>query len=134
MEECGKVLEILDMYEGASGQKVNRSKTALFFSKHTLIEIKHDIKVALGVLETMQYKRYLGLPFFVGKRKKANFSYIKERVWRKLQRWEGRLLSQAGREVSLKFVIQAILIYTMGCFTIPIGLCNEIESLMKKFW
>ena len=82
----------------------------------------------------MQYKRYLGLPFFVGKRKKANFSYIKERVWRKLQRWEGRLLSQAGREVSLKFVIQAILIYTMGCFTIPIGLCNEIENLMKKFW
>ena len=70
MEEYGKVLEILDMYEGASGQKVNRSKTALFFSKHTLIEIKHDIKVALGVLEIMQYERYLGLPSFVGKGKK----------------------------------------------------------------
>ena len=70
MEECGKVLEILDMYEGASGQKVNRSKTALFFSKHTLIKIKHDIKVALGVLEIMQYERYLGLPSFVGKGKK----------------------------------------------------------------
>ena len=36
MEECGKVLEILNMYEEASGQKVNRSKTALFFSKCTL--------------------------------------------------------------------------------------------------
>ena len=30
-EECGKVLNILEAYESASGQKVNRSKTTLFF-------------------------------------------------------------------------------------------------------
>ena len=84
MKECGKVLEILDMYEGASGKKVNRSKTTLFFSKHTSTDIKHDIKVALGVLEIMQYERYIGLPSFVGEGKKASFNYIKERVWRKL--------------------------------------------------
>ena len=34
----------------------------------------------------------------------------------------------------LKAVIQAIPTYTMGCFKIPIGLCNEIEVLIKKFW
>ena len=34
----------------------------------------------------------------------------------------------------LKFVIQAIPTYTMGCFKVPLGLCNEIKSLMKKFW
>ena len=94
MEECGKVLEILNMYEEASGQKVNRSKTALFFSKCTLTETKHDIKVALGVPEIMQYERNLGLPSFVGKgKKKASFNYIKEKVWRKLQGLEGKLLS-----------------------------------------
>ena len=134
MEECGKVLEILNMYEMASGQKVNRSKTSLFFSKSTPAELKHEIKVALGVPEIMQYEKYLGLPSFVGKRKKASFNYIKERVWRKLQGWEGKLLSQAGREVLLKVVIQAIPTYTMGCFKLPIGLCNEIEVLIKKFW
>ena len=133
MEECGKVLEILNMYEMASGQKVNRSKTSLFFSKCTSAELKHDIKVALSVPEIIQYERYLGLPSFVGKGKKASFSYIKERVWRKLQGWEGKLLFQAGREVLLKVVIQAIPTYTMGCFKIPIGLCNEIEVLIKKF-
>ena len=47
---------------------------------------------------------------------------------------EGKLLSQAGREVLLKVVIQAIPTYTMGCFKLPIGLCNEIEVLIKKFW
>ena len=85
MEECGKVLEILNAYEVASGQKINRSKTALFFSKSTNEVLKEQIKEAWGVPEIMQYEKYLGLPSFVGKRKKASFNYIKERVWRKLQ-------------------------------------------------
>ena len=85
IEECGKVLEILEEYERASRQRVNRSKTALFFSKFTNADTKHSIKLALGVPEIMQYERYLGLPSFVGKGKKASFYYIKEKVWRKLQ-------------------------------------------------
>ena len=44
------------------------------------------------------------------------------------------MLSQAGREVLLKSVIQAIPTYTMGCFKFPIGLYHEIEALIKKFW
>ena len=34
----------------------------------------------------------------------------------------------------LKAVIQAIPIYTMGCFKLPLSLRNEIETLIKKFW
>ena len=34
----------------------------------------------------------------------------------------------------LKAVIQAIPTYTMGCFKLPLGLCNEIKTLIKKFW
>ena len=34
----------------------------------------------------------------------------------------------------LKAVIQAIPTYTMGCFKLLVGLCNEIETLIKKFW
>ena len=77
MVECGKVLEILNMYEMALGQKVNRSKTSLFFSKCTLTKLKHEIKVALGVPEIMQYEKYLGLHSFVGKGKTASFNYVK---------------------------------------------------------
>ena len=134
LEECNKVMDILRVYEEASGQKINRSKTPLFFSNSILEDVKHGIKVALGVPEIMQYEKYLGLPSLVGKRKKESFNYIKEKVWRKLQGWEAKLLSQAGREVLLKAVIQAIPTYTMGCFKLPVGLCNEIETLIKKFW
>ena len=55
-------------------------------------------------------------------------------MWRKLQGWKAKLLSQAGKEVLLKAVIQVIPTYTMGCFKLPLGLYNEIEALIKKFW
>ena len=132
IKECGMVLDILNAYEEASGQKINKAKTALFFSKATDAAMKNNIKEAWGVPEIMQYEKYLGLPSFVGKGKKASFNYIKERVWRKIQGWEGKLLSQAGREVLIKSVIQAIPTYTMGCFKIPLGLCDEIEAMIKK--
>ena len=53
MEECEKVLEVLNMYEEASRQKVNRRKTSLFFSKSIPAEVKHGIKLALGVPKIM---------------------------------------------------------------------------------
>ena len=70
----------------------------------------------------------------MGRRKKEGFNFIKEKVWRKLQGWEGKLLSQAGREVLIKVVIQAIPTYAMGCFKLPLSLCHEIETMIKKFW
>ena len=85
MIECNKVLEVLNIYEGSSRKKVNRSKTSIFFSKSTSAKMQSSIKVALGVQEILQYDKYLGLPSLVGKGKKASFSYIKKMVWRKLQ-------------------------------------------------
>ena len=134
MDECEKVLDILNDYEEASGKKLNKTKIAIFCSKATDAAMKNNIKEAWGGLEIMQYEKYLGVPSFVGKGKKVSFNYIKERLWRKIQGWEGKLLSQANREVLIKSVIQAIPTYTMGCFKIPLGLCNEIEAMIKKFW
>ena len=51
-----------------------------------------------------------------------------------MQGCERKLLSQVGREVLTKSVIQAILSFAMGCFKILIRLCNEIEVLIRKFW
>ena len=113
---------------------MNRRKTSLFFSKSTPEEVKHGIKVALSVPKILHYEKYLRLPSWVGKGKKESFNYIKEKVWQKLQRWEAKLLSQAGREVLLKVVVQAIPTYTMRCFKLPVSVCNEIEALIKRFW
>ena len=43
-------------------------------------------------------------------------------------------MSQAGREILIKTIIQAIPTYTMSCFKLPKGLIREIEILIRKFW
>ena len=134
MEELQAIQHILSLYEGASGQQINREKTTLFFSKAVPEETKRDIISFLGVPEIKEYEKYLGLPTVVGRNKRASLTYIKERVWAKLQGWKEKLLSQAGREILLKAVVQAIPTFAMSCFKLPVGLCKEIEMQIRKFW
>ena len=48
-------------------------------------------------------------------------------------RMEGKLLSQVGREVLIKSVIQTIPTYSMSCFKLPKGLIKEIETMIRNF-
>ena len=77
--DCQKLLEILDTYERASEQQINREKTTLFFSKSTSQDMQESIKQALGV-PVVNNQKYLGLPFFIGRKKKESFNNIKQKV------------------------------------------------------
>ena len=81
---------------------MNKNKTVIFFSKSTMEATKQEIMTALGIHEIVHFEQYLGLPSLVGRKKKEGFNFIKEKVWKKLQGWEGKLLSQTGREVLIK--------------------------------
>ena len=78
-------MDILTIYKQASGQKIICEKTQLFFSSNIEGNHKNKIKYMLGVEVATQYEKYLGLSSFVGRGKKESFSYIKERVWHKIQ-------------------------------------------------
>ena len=92
-DECQKILDILDIYERGSGQKVNHDKTNVFFSSNTSYEVQVRIQQILGVPSIRQFEKYLGFLALVGRAKKQSFIYIKERVWKKLQGWKEKLLS-----------------------------------------
>ena len=82
LEECEKIKELLASYEVASGQMINKDKTTLFFSHNTDDSSRAAIQQALGVPAIQQYEKYLGLPSFVGRNKKACFTDIKEHIWK----------------------------------------------------
>jgi hypothetical protein len=94
--ECSVIQHLLALYERASGQKINGVKTALFFSKNTSQETREAIAAIFGTSQSIQFEKYLGLPPMMGRSKKRAFNDIKDRIWKRLQGWKEKLLSQAG--------------------------------------
>lgn len=105
---------------------INKEKTTLFFCKNSNEQTKEANKVALNVSAIQHYEKYLGLPSFIGREKKALFTNVKERIWARMQDWKEELLSQVGKEVMIKEVIQSIPAYSMSVFKLPVSLCNKI--------
>lgn len=134
MQECSKIAEIISIYEKASGQKVNLSKTEVAFSKCVNVARREEIVETLGVREVVKHEKYLGLPTIIGRSKKAVFAGLKERLWKKLNGWKEKLLSRPGKEVVIKAVEQAIPTYMMSVFRIPNGLVDDLHALVARFW
>jgi hypothetical protein len=128
------VQKVLDDYEKASGQKLNKGKTSLFFSRNTGDDMKAQMLSVAGITSTQKYEKYLGLPALIGRSKVSSLLGIKGRIWDKMQGRREKFLSHAGKEVLLKAVVQAIPTYTISVFQVPKTLCNEINSMMAKFW
>ena len=96
IHDCGALHNVLAIYERASGQKINKAKTALFFSKNTPPSTRTSILTMFGTSATSQFEKYLGLPPIMGRSKKRAFNDIKDRIWKRLQGWKEKLLSQVG--------------------------------------
>ena len=79
-EEGLRLLKILKVYERESGQKLNREKTSLFFSKNTITEVKEEVKDMFETQIIHQHEQYLGLPPLVGKGKKKALHCILDQV------------------------------------------------------
>ncbi|WZZ81989.1 hypothetical protein YC2023_102561 [Brassica napus] len=78
--------------------------------------------------------KYLGLPELFGRRKRDLFASIVDRINQKAMSWSSRRLSSAGKLTMLKAVLSATPTYSMSCFELPLGLCNQIQSAFTRFW
>uniref|UniRef100_M4EYE7 Reverse transcriptase domain-containing protein n=1 Tax=Brassica campestris TaxID=3711 RepID=M4EYE7_BRACM len=131
---CSTLLSILKKYEMASGQCINRAKSAITFSSKTSQECKSRVKRELNICSEGGIGKYLGLPEHFGRKKRDIFSSIVDRIRQRGQSWTSRYLSGAGKMVLLKAVLAAMPTYTMSCFKLPVSLCKQIQSVLTRFW
>uniref|UniRef100_A0A803QJG1 Reverse transcriptase zinc-binding domain-containing protein n=1 Tax=Cannabis sativa TaxID=3483 RepID=A0A803QJG1_CANSA len=96
--------------------------------------LANSLATSMGVSLVTNHTKYLGMPTFIGKNKKQIFGKVREKVEAKLQGWKRGLFSQAGKEILIKAVIQALPCYVMSCFRITKGILHDIESLIARFW
>ena len=87
---------LLDTYCSASGQRINREKSSMFFSKGTLEIVRDAVKGFLQVPNESLNDKYLGMPSNVGHSKKGTFKYLSDRVWNKVKGWMSKCLRRKG--------------------------------------
>lgn len=134
LAECQTLKGILDSYELISGQAINYAKSGVFFSNNVNTELRLQLSTVLGVHNSQNTGRYLGLPSLVGRKKREIFQYVKDRLWKKLQAWKEKKLSKAGKEILIKAVAQAVPSYCMTLFLLPSTLIDELQAMMNSFF
>lgn len=60
--------------------------------------------------------------------------YLKERVKKKSQSWEGKIISKGGKETLIKSVLQTLPSYAMYVFLLSLKITRDIERSLTKFW
>ena len=66
-EQSSHLKHLLAIYERASGQLLNKEKTAFFFSRNTPHGTKEEIKNCFRAEVIRQHETHLGLPSLVGR-------------------------------------------------------------------
>ncbi|XP_042954633.1 uncharacterized protein LOC122291048 [Carya illinoinensis] len=132
--EWGRLFNLLRVYEEALGQRLNMDKTSIIFSKNTSRLTQHYILSIAGMRSSMTYEKYLGLPSIVGRNRTNSFKSILDAVRRKISGYKVKSLSQAGKEIFIKAVVQALPTYTMSVFKFPKTLLHSINNVINKFW
>ncbi|XP_031112071.1 uncharacterized protein LOC116016046 [Ipomoea triloba] len=78
--EAGMIKHCLEVYEGMSCQAVNYHKSSICFSRNTTESAREEVAGVLGVVQAANFGRYLGLPNFVGRNKRAVLHILKTRL------------------------------------------------------
>lgn len=133
-EEVYCMLHILNVYSKNSGQRINTVKSGIIFGKFVENRAQMSLSQILNMQQWDNPGKYLGMPAEWGRSKVSGLAWIKERVLAKIGGWKEGLLNQAGKEVLIKAVIQAIPSYAMSIIRFPKTFCSSLCSAVARFW
>jgi len=117
----------------ASGQKISLAKSKVFFSPNTNEATAVEICNILGIQETDDFGRYLGVPTLHGRVTNAKFQDVITRVENRLAGWKAKCLSLAGRITLIQSTVTAIPAYIMQSARLPRSVCDSLDKRIRRF-
>ncbi|PKA60554.1 Putative ribonuclease H protein [Apostasia shenzhenica] len=123
---------IFDTYCSWSGQKINKVKSSICFSKKKKGSMKRMIANKWGFC-TQAEGKYLGIPLISRRSVKADFQYIIDSVRGRISSWGTRHLSLVGRVTLINSVLTSIPIFSLFHTFVPANVLAEIEKLIRRF-
>ncbi|KAK9111585.1 hypothetical protein Scep_019104 [Stephania cephalantha] len=133
MTQATVIQSILDQFGEASRQKVNRSKTQIFFSVKVPEFLIHNISSFFGFSATLDLGKYLGASLIHRRITKLVYAELLNKLITKLSGWRSSQLSFAGRVTLTKACLQSIPVYLMQSAKLCVSICDEIGKVVRNF-
>jgi hypothetical protein len=133
-EQATEIKEVLEIYASSTGQLINPNKCSIMFGDSCPLDIRTTIKDILNVTQETFETKYLGLPTPEGRMTSDKFQSLQNRLATCLVEWDDSHKSQASKEVLIKAIAQSILVYVMSVFKLPLGLCDELTKMIRRYW
>jgi hypothetical protein len=133
-EDALRIHGVLDIYASSTGQLINPSKCSILFGNACLLNRRAEVKAILNVEQEAFETKYLGLPTPEGRMSKDKFQSLQAKLAKCLVEWDDNHKSQAAKEILIKAIAQAIPVYVMSVFKLPLGLCDELTKMIRRYW
>lgn len=123
---------MLQLYERASHQLINFQKSKVFFihtPERIQARIANMLNCSIGKLPSV----YIGMPLFIGCSRKEYWDRIIQRIDTKLAGWKATMLSNAGKLLLVKTILQSMAIYCALIFKVPVAISEKIDQICNRF-
>ncbi|XP_026378408.1 uncharacterized protein LOC113272826 [Papaver somniferum] len=125
-------LRLLEVYQQASGQRVCREKSKIYFGGGSLHR-RQAIANFLGMGVTFFPDRYLGVKVMPGRVKYSHISNVVDKLKDHLSVYKGKMLSFQDRVVLIKSVLASYDIYNMVVYRWPVKFVKQSERVIRNF-
>ncbi|KAF7819529.1 reverse transcriptase [Senna tora] len=127
------VKQVLDVFLQSSRLSVNNSKSSIWFAPSTPEGEKRLVRKSFSFKVETKPGTYLGHSLGIGN-KTSDFKPIIDKLVGKMDLWNSKFLSKAGRVTLLNSVCSPLLAYYMQNLKLPVSVCNSIEKIQRNFF
>lgn len=127
-------MEVLSSYENASGQLINKTKSAFYIHHSTREEVSAKVQTIIGIGRQQFSFTYLGYPIFYSRSRMEFYQGLISKVLDKLQGWKGKLLSIGGRAVLISHILQSMPIHLLSAINPPSFVIDKLHKMLAQFF
>ncbi|GKV54037.1 hypothetical protein SLE2022_403900 [Rubroshorea leprosula] len=124
------MMDSLQLFCDASGQKVNKAKSPIFLSPNVPTARARQLSSTCQIPLATDMGKYLGIKLVQGRVTRSSFADIVEKVNKKFTGWKAKSLCRATLVQSLTSAIPQ---YKMQTMALPAAVCSEVDKMNRKF-
>lgn len=133
IEQAAIIRQTVESFCSSSGQTISEDKSVVYVSPNIDGGLASSISQSLGVKLVNDLGRYLGVPIIHKRVTKSTYREVVTKVQNRVAKWNPEKISLAGRLTLNQAVLTAMPNHFMQSTTLPVGICDEIDRLRRRF-